>query len=100
MLLLEEKIENTSTCYFDSSNVLACKYLSESSEMLIIFKGGTQYLYSDVSNYTFQRLKVAQSQGEVFNRLIKNKFKCEKVANSMDLTELILMIDNLKKSVQ
>ena len=97
MLLLEEKTENSSVCYFDSSNILACKFLTESNELLIIFKGGTQYLYSGVANYNFQRLKVAKSQGEHFNKQIKNRFECKKVAESMDLTDLIETIELLKQ---
>lgn len=98
MLLKEEREESNIICYFDSSNIIACKYLSDISQLLVIFKGGTQYLYDKVSNYTFQRFKIAKSQGVALNEHLKNKFNCQKVAEGMDLTEILTFIEELKKA--
>lgn len=98
MLLLENKGENSSICYFDSSNILACKFNNDTKQMAIIFKGGQQYVYDDITNYNFQRFKVAESQGKHFISYIKNKFKFYKVDGKVDTTEIEKTIEELKKS--
>jgi hypothetical protein len=97
MLLLEEKLENGSVCYFDSSNIHACKYNNSTNQLAIIFKGGAQYVYEDVANYNFQRFKVAESQGKHFRGYIQNKFKFSKVESKIDITEILTLIEQLKK---
>lgn len=98
MLLSEEKTDDTHICYFDSSNVLACKYKRDTKQLAIVFKGGTQYLYENVVPYTFQRFKVAKSQGIGFNRFIKGEFPYAKVAENLDLTEILQTIKELKEN--
>ena len=98
MLLQENKNGGISTCYFDSSNVLACRYKFDTSQLAIIFKGGTQYLYEKVSNYTFQRFKIAESQGVAFNRFIKSKFDYSKVAQDLDISGVLKIIEEAKKN--
>lgn len=98
MLLKEEKTENNHTCYFDSSNILACRYKRDTSQLAIIFKGGTQYLYEGVAPYNFQRFKVAKSQGVAFNERIKKNFTTTKVAEDLDLTEILVTIKEFKKN--
>lgn len=97
MLLLENKSDNGSECYFDSSNILACKYNKSTKQLAIIFKGGTQYVYEGIENYNFQRLKVAESQGKHFIGYIKNKFKFTKVEGIIDVTPIMETINELKK---
>lgn len=97
MLLLEEKVENGSVCYFDSSNIHACKYNNSTNQLAIIFKGGTQYIYENITNYNFQRLKVSESQGKHFREYIKDKFKYSKVEGKMDISDILLLIEQLKK---
>lgn len=97
MLLQETKDTDTHVCYFDSSNILACKFKRSTKQLAIIFKGGTQYLYEGITPYTFQRFKVAQSQGKALNQHIKNKFSYQKVAEKMDLEVIYQIIDELKK---
>lgn len=97
MLLLEQKVDECHVCYFDSSNIIACKYKRETNQLAIIFNGGTQYVYEKIIPYTFQRFKVAESQGTAFNRFIKNKFDFQKVVENMDLTEFKGIIESLKK---
>jgi hypothetical protein len=98
MLLLEEKDENSHLCYFDSSNILACKYRRDNNQLAIIFKGGTQYVYEGVVPYIFQRFKVAKSQGKEFNSLIRNQYDYFKAAGGLDLTEVYKTIEELKKN--
>lgn len=98
MLLLEEKTENSHLCYFDSSNILACKYKRDTKQLALIFRGGTQYIYEDIVPYTYQRFKVADSQGIEFNKLIRNKFKYVKAVVGIDLTEIYETIDALKET--
>lgn len=97
MLLAEHKEEDTHTCYFDSSNILACKYKRGTKQLAIIFKGGTQYLYENIVPYTFQRFKVANSQGREFNTLIKGKYQYAKVAEGLDLSVIYETIEALKE---
>ena len=97
MLLLEEKEQNSSVCYFDSSNILACKYRRDTMQLAIIFKGGTQYLYDRVSPYIFECFKIADSQGKEFGKLIRNKYDYQKVASDMDLTKIYELIESLKE---
>ena len=93
MLLNEEKNGNSHICYFDSSNILACKYDRELQQLAIIFKGGTQYLYLNIVPYIFQRFKVANSQGKEFNEIIKNKYPTVK-------SEVVVKTDNLLKTIE
>lgn len=96
MLLKENKTENSHTCYFDSSNILACKYRKDTKQLAIIFKGGTQYIYENVTSYTYQRFKVAKSQGIALNKFIKGKFPYVKAGEKMVLTEVYNIIAELK----
>lgn len=98
MLLNEEQTENTHICYFDSSNVLACKYKRDTSQLAVIFGRGNQYIYENVTPYTFQRFKVAKSQGIALNRFIKDKFKYSKAGEKLDLTEVLETIKRLKEN--
>lgn len=100
MLLNEQKNENSHTCYFDSSNVLACKYRRDTNQLAVIFKGGTQYIYDNIIPYTYQRFKVAKSQGVALNKFIRNKFPCTKVAEEIDLTEIYATIKQLKEEMK
>jgi hypothetical protein len=97
MLLLEEKLENGSVCYFDSSNIHACKYNNDTNQLAIIFKGGVQYVYENIINYNFQRFKVAESQGKHFRDYIKDKFKFAKVEGKVDMENILTLIEQLKK---
>lgn len=97
MLLLENKEDNSHLCYFDSTNILACKYRRDTKQLAIIFKGGTQYVYEGIVPYIFQRFKAAKSQGKEFNSLIKNKYDYFKAAEGLDLTEIYKTIQELKE---
>jgi hypothetical protein len=97
MLLLEEKTELASTCYYKSTNILASKYDSEKMLLAVIFDDGGQYVYEGVSNYTFQRFKIAESQGKALNTLLKGKFKFTRVEGKTDVTELKIFIESLGK---
>ena len=98
MLLLEEKVDNGSICYFDSSNIFACKFNADTKQLAIIFKGGVQYVYNNITNYNFQRFKVAESQGKHFREYIKNNFEFVKIEGKVDMEPIILLIENIKKS--
>lgn len=98
MLLQEEKNEYHHICYFDSSNILCCKYKRDTKQLAVIFKSGTQYVYENVTIYTFQRFKVSKSQGKGLNKHIKGKFDYSKVEGKIDTKPLLEIIDKLKKS--
>lgn len=97
MLLLEEKTENSSICYYDSTNILASKYRFDTLQLAIIFKDGSQYVYEKVSNYTYQRFKIAESQGSAHIKHIKGKFDYSKASEKTPLDMIAPIIENLKK---
>lgn len=96
MLLKEEKNKNSCVCYFDSSNILAAKYRTDTKQLAIIFKSGSEYIYDNVSMYVFARFKVSKSQGVYFNQHIKKEYKYSKSNNNVDATLLNKLIADLK----
>jgi hypothetical protein len=69
MLLKEEQFKSEIVCYFDSSNVLAVKYV-DNKDMAIIYKGGRQYLYENVPRYVFYQIRDCDSQGKKIRQLL------------------------------
>lgn len=73
MLLTEEASDNGVMCYYDSSNVVASKFVPEKSLLAVIYSNGRQYIYQRVTEYHHAKFKVAKSQGkavkEVFGTL-------------------------------
>lgn len=96
MLIHEEKGDDFRICYFDSSNILMSKYVPSKKKLAIIFKGGTQYVYDEITNYEFQRFKVSKSQGKRFNSHIKNKFQTTKVEGKVNVQPILEIIKEIK----
>lgn len=96
MVLLEEKNENFSVCYYDSSNILASKYRFDTKQLAIIFKDGSQYVYDEIPNFIFEKFKTAASQGKVFIEIIKGKYQTSKADGKVSLEQIIPLIEGLK----
>jgi len=78
--------------YYDSSNVLASKYVRESKILTITFGSGRNYDYLDVPLTDFVRFEAADSQGKVLNSVIKAKYEVK----TGDKTDLNLIKEELK----
>ena len=64
----------------DSSTISAIEYYDKiKKELVIEFKGGSQYLYKEVPEETFEAMKKAESKGIYFHANIKNKFETVKI---------------------
>ena len=96
MILKRQEKDTIIKALYDSSNVLASTYDTESCDLTIIFKSGTQYKYSNVSKSDYMRFEIAESQGKVFNTHIK-KYAFEKLDNFTNVNLLVEELDKLKK---
>lgn len=68
------------TYMFKTSTTLAyCKYDTLHSLLLVIFHNGTGYEYSGVDLQTYQELIAAPSAGIYFGKVIRGKYKTERV---------------------
>lgn len=96
MVLKEEVQDNIYTCYFDSSNILACQYYANVQILSLIFKSGKQYNYKNITPTEYQLFKIAKSQGKYFNENLKNaEFEPKGVIPEKE--KLYEIIENLKK---
>jgi hypothetical protein len=95
MLLLEEKGEDYRICYFNSTNILSCKYVESKKLLAIIFFDGRQYVYENVPNYHYQRFKIAKSQGKTLKEFLHNNYKYTKYETKNDVTLLKEYINGL-----
>ena len=56
-----------------SSNISRIKYNRPTMEMLVEFKGDSQYLYQSVPDFTFMEIITSESIGSTFSRLVKSQ---------------------------
>ena len=49
MVLLKHEENGSIECLYESSNVLGSKYIKNDKKLAVIFKSGSQYVYSDVT---------------------------------------------------
>jgi hypothetical protein len=82
---------------YDSSNILASKYVIGTKKLAIIFKGGRQYLYHDVKREDYNTFESAESQGKILNSSIK-KYKAERINEVVNVTPLLEQILKLKSN--
>jgi hypothetical protein len=82
---------------YDSSNILASKYVVATKKLAIIFKGGRQYLYHDVKIEDYNTFEGAESQGKILNSSIK-KYKAERIDEVVNITPLLEQISKLKSN--
>ncbi len=94
MILKRKEKENIVKALYDSSNILGSTYNSNTGDLTLIFKAGTQYKYNGVSKSDYMRFEIAESQGVVFNTHIK-KYSYVKLDN-IDTANISLEADDLK----
>lgn len=63
----------------DSSNVTHIAYDLDRLQMLVVFSGGSRYVYSNVGPRDFGMLCAAESVGNYLNTHIKPNFSAKKV---------------------
>lgn len=93
MILKRKEKNNIVKAIYESSNIVASTYDTNTEDLVLIFKSGTQYKYSKVSKSDYMRFEVADSQGKVFNTHIK-KYAFEKLDN-FDPSELLVEVEKL-----
>ncbi len=98
MLLKKEVKTNIIKALYDSTNLLSSVYDTNSHDLILIFKSGTQYKYPNVSSSDYTRLEIAESQGVVFNTHIK-KYPYERLEN-VNAQEIIVEATTIKTHEQ
>lgn len=93
MILKRKEKNNIVKAIYESSNIVASTYDTNTEDLVLIFKSGTQYRYSNVSKSDYMRFEIAESQGKVFNTHIK-KYVFEKLEN-FDPSELLVEVEKL-----
>jgi len=73
MITKKAIIDGDVVCSYDSSNILTSKYSKGDKTLVITFKRGAQYQYSNVSEDEYNAFELAESQGVMFNKSIKQK---------------------------
>lgn len=83
-MALINRIENDGfiEVQYASSNIQSSMYNNNSGDLIITFSGGRQYFYSNVDKNDYMKFELAESQGKVFNSLIKNKYDATVITGS------------------
>ncbi len=71
MLLKEEISNNLEVCDFDSSDIHKTIYNQELSNLIIFFRRGGTYSYTNVDYITYLEFKESESQGKYFQQKIR-----------------------------
>lgn len=81
---------------YDSSNVIASQFNTDTKNLVIIFSKGNQYLYENVEYSDYTKFEVSSSQGKSFNEFIK-KYSGKKLGE-VDVTSIKEDIRLIKES--
>ena len=98
MVLLKNEWDGAIECLYDSSNVLASKYVVKDKKLAIIFSSGRQYVYEDVKKEDYVIFESSESQGKTLNTVIK-KYKSEMAKDIVNVNPLKEQIINLKSNI-
>jgi hypothetical protein len=80
MAIKKEIIEGTKIFNeIDSSNLKKTEYDTATKKVIVEFKNGTRYEYSDVPHKTYTQFRMSESQGKFFNSNIGRAFKYVKL---------------------
>jgi hypothetical protein len=71
MLINRVKNNNVIKAFYQSSNILASTYNEDTKDLNIVFKKGNSYTYRNVETKDYFRFETSESQGETFNKHIK-----------------------------
>ena len=80
MAIISEKILGKKiNVVLDSSNLKEATYHTDSKTLLVEFKNGVEYEYSDVPWDVFTKFRMADSQCSFFNKNIGRVFEYKKI---------------------
>lgn len=80
MAILKETVKGTRIYNeINSSNLVKSEYDVESKQMVVEFKNGQRYEYTDVPHKVYAEFRQAESQGKYFNGKISKTYKYKKV---------------------
>ena len=71
----------------DSSMINAAGYNKDKQQLSVKFNDGHVYVFNDVPNRVYERLKSSESAGGYFNKSIRNKYTHEKVSSMQRRTQ-------------
>mgnify|MGYP003660669843 CR=1 FL=1 len=81
MAIKKEKIEGKLIINeYDSSNLKASQYNTETSELIVEFKKGGKYSYNKVPISIFTKMRMAESQGSFFSKNISKSYSYKKLS--------------------
>lgn len=63
----------------DSSNLASVGFYNDRNVLEIEFRNGRVYQYSDVPEHIFQEILKAESKGQYFNQLIRDRFVYKRI---------------------
>lgn len=99
MIVFNRYVNQEDHTWYDSSNVVYSKcYDTQSTKfktLKIVFKGGRTYLYKDVDTDHYMQFKTAQSNGEAFNKYIK-QYKAVRITDT-DMQKLNELQESFKE---
>jgi hypothetical protein len=96
MVLSKNSYEGNIECLYDSSNIVASKYVTKDKKLALIFKSGRQYVYSDVTFIDYNKFETSESQGKTLNTIIQ-KYSYSRADNDVDVSPLLEQINILKE---
>ena len=64
---------------YDSTNLGKTKYNTETSELIVEFAKGGSYIYEKVPISIFTKMRIAESQGKYFSKIISRVYKYKKL---------------------
>ena len=80
MAITRETISGTTILNeIKSSNIIRTQYDTISKKMIAEFKNGVKYEYDDISQQTYTKFRMAESQGNFFNINISKTHKYTKL---------------------
>jgi len=65
---------------YDSSNLRYSEYDTTTQELVMEFKKGGKYSYSEVPLKEFTKMRMAESQGSYFSKNISKNYKYKKLS--------------------
>tara|TARA_R100000697_G_scaffold37588_1_gene49745 strand:- start:633 stop:881 length:249 start_codon:yes stop_codon:yes gene_type:complete len=66
---------------YDSTNLKYSEYDTTTQELIMEFKKGGKYSYSDVPLKEFTKMRKAESQGSYFSKNISKNYKYKKLSS-------------------
>lgn len=82
MAIIKEEIVGTKIINeIQSSNIIRSEYDTQTKKLLVTFKNGVVYEYSDVPHQLYTQFRVAPSQGSFFSSKIAKSFSYKKLGN-------------------